>query len=36
MYIKIIDIKKFTNIQACHNKLQIISKVIPKSKNVTN
>ena len=36
MYIKIIEIKIFTNLQACHNKLQIILKVIPKSKKFTN
>ena len=35
MYIKISDIKTFTNLGACHNKLQIISKVIPKNKIVT-
>ena len=34
--IKIIDIEKFKNLQACNNKLQIISIAISTSKNVTN
>ena len=32
--IKIIDIKKFTNLQACNNKLQIISIAISTSKKL--
>ena len=33
---KIIAIEKFTNLQACNNELQKISKAISTSKNVTN
>ena len=34
--IKYVDIKTFTNLQECNNKLQKILKVISKSKKVTN